>query len=232
MNYRKIITKLKYFWQSIQNFTRREKVIKLYKFRSLENLEYTDDIILNNQLYAADFSSMNDPMEGIFWHPQDIDQGILNQIKSTKKKIKICSMSGELAFGNPLMWAHYADSFKGVCLEFEVDESKVVVKEMEYDDKALQVRLGQNVTSVVPQEFYNAAIKLLSKKYSVWEYEKEYRIFSEDEYIDDGIKLKKIHLGSRISDGNRRIIHELVPNNVDIIDTDFDGSGMVIEKEV
>ncbi len=38
--------------------------MKLYKFKSLANFEYVADIIINKRLYAADFTELNDPMEG------------------------------------------------------------------------------------------------------------------------------------------------------------------------
>ncbi len=225
MSYRKIIVKLEFLFSYIWNLVRRKKM-KLYKFRSLENFEYTADIILNDRLYAADFETMNDVMEGIFWH-EGIDKDILTEIKNTKKKLKICSMSKEEAFSNPLMWAHYADSFKGVCLEFEVDKSKVDAQEIVYDDGALKLTLHQNETNIND----TWAKVLLCKKYSDWEYEKEYRIFSEDKYINDGVELKKIYLGVCISKINENLLFELVQNrNIDIIKTDFDGEGRVVRE--
>lgn len=200
--------------------------MKLYKFRSLQNFEYTADIIINNRLYAADFEKMNDIMEGVFWH-KDIAENILEQIKNTKKKLKICSMSGEEAFSNPLMWAHYADSFKGICLEFEVDESKVEVKEIAYDDGVLELTMSQGATNL-NEEW---AKVLLCKKYSDWEYEEEYRIFSKDEYIKDGVELKKIYLGGRISGTHKELIKKICSDDIKVVDTDFDGRGRVIAKE-
>jgi len=199
--------------------------MKLYKFRSLENFKYTADIILNNRLYAADFETMNDVMEGIFWH-EGIADDILAEIRNTKKKLKICSMSQEKAFSSPLMWAHYADNFRGVCLEFGVDKSKVDVHEITYDDKSLKLILSQDRTNIDDK----SAKVLLCKKYSDWEYEKECRIFSKEEYISDGIELKKIYLGVRISRTHKDELYKLIEDkNIDIIETDFDGMGKVIE---
>ncbi len=210
------------------SLVRRKKVdsLKLYKFRSLQNFEYTADIILNERLYAADFKMMNDVMEGIFWHT-GITEDILKCIKNTKSKLKICSMSAEPAFSSPLMWAHYADSFKGVCLEFEVDVSKVEVEKIAYDDCVLKLELPQNITNIDRKW----AKILLCKKYPVWEYEAEYRVFSGDAYIKDGVELKKIYLGERISDTNKELIKKIVSAGIEVIDTDFDKRGRVIIKE-
>ena len=40
--------------------------MKLYKFRSFENIEFTLDIIMNERLYCAQHKSLNDPFEGLF----------------------------------------------------------------------------------------------------------------------------------------------------------------------
>ena len=43
-----------------------EKPEYFYKFRSLSNLRYFLDIILNNRLFASTFQNLDDPMEGIY----------------------------------------------------------------------------------------------------------------------------------------------------------------------
>ena len=227
MSCKKIIAKLQSLYQYIMNLARRKRVnsLKLYKFRSLQNFEYTADIILKNRLYAADFETMNDIMEGIFYH-EGIVEDILERIKDAKSKLKICSMSGEVAFSSPLMWAHYADSFKGVCLEFEIDESEVEVKEIIYEGDSV-LTLREDVTSITEEE----AKILLCKKYPDWKYEEEYRIFSRDEHVEDGVELKKIYLGERISETNKELIKKIVPEGVEVIDTDFDKRGRIIIKE-
>ncbi|MGD9874527.1 MAG: hypothetical protein AB7T27_09695 [Kiritimatiellia bacterium] len=40
--------------------------MKAYKFKSAAQIPHALDIILNNRLYCADWSSLNDPMEGVF----------------------------------------------------------------------------------------------------------------------------------------------------------------------
>ena len=37
-----------------------------YKFRSLNNIRYFLDILVNNRLYAARYDELNDPMEGAY----------------------------------------------------------------------------------------------------------------------------------------------------------------------
>ncbi|MEK6627785.1 MAG: hypothetical protein AABY53_04095, partial [Bdellovibrionota bacterium] len=91
----------------------------LYKFKSLRNFEFVSDIICNKRFYAANFLDLNDPMEGQFYHDPDTKKEFLEEIIQGKHKIKICSFSKD--YGNLLLWAHYSDSFRGICFEVEVD---------------------------------------------------------------------------------------------------------------
>jgi hypothetical protein len=39
----------------------------LYKYRSIANLRFFKDIVINRRLYAAPFRTLNDPMEGLLY---------------------------------------------------------------------------------------------------------------------------------------------------------------------
>ena len=97
--------------------------MKVYKFRSLENFEYTADILLNSKLYASDFRKLNDPMEGSFKLLPNVDKKLSEAIIEAKLDLKICSLTSDMS--NPLMWAHYANNFKGICIEIEIENSKL-----------------------------------------------------------------------------------------------------------
>ena len=55
----------------------------LYKYKSLDNLMWILDIILNKRLYAAKYTELNDPMEGIFKH-RGLHRNILADLKARK----------------------------------------------------------------------------------------------------------------------------------------------------
>ncbi len=38
----------------------------LYKYRNIKSFEFFCDILINSRLYAAEYSKLNDPMEGIY----------------------------------------------------------------------------------------------------------------------------------------------------------------------
>ena len=95
--------------------------VHYYKYRSLSNLRFFLDILIYKRLYMASYSELNDPMEGAFVITGDhrnIDNSWLEILRSEKNDLRICSLSR--SFNNILMWAHYADSNNGCCIECEV----------------------------------------------------------------------------------------------------------------
>jgi len=124
----------------------------LYKYKSLENFKYFVDIIHNNRLYAAVYTELNDPLEGIFLYKNgELDKAALEKLKIGKEQIRICSLSKTKR--DNMMWAHYANGHKGVVLAIELDEHPFV--DVKYDGP-----LSLQGCDKTPQE-------ILSHKYKV-----------------------------------------------------------------
>lgn len=87
----------------------------LYKYRSISNFKNFVDIIVNNRLYAANFESLNDPMEGhYFYDKSTLDEKTRKEIYDKKSGLKICSLSKNS--NNYLLWSHYAEGYRGVSI--------------------------------------------------------------------------------------------------------------------
>ncbi|MHA6574970.1 DUF2971 domain-containing protein [Pseudomonas yamanorum] len=107
---------------------------------------------------------------------------------------------------SPVMWAHYGDKHKGVCLGFEVIEQRR--REVTYEPTRLSKLLGEsprlgNVTA----EVLNT---LLTTKSAEWSYEKEHRLIVRFEnaipgphgmhflpFNNEFLVVKEVILGSR-----------------------------------
>lgn len=146
--------------------------MKLYKFRSLANrakFNWVKDILTTGCFWCSQFSELNDPMEGVFTTTRsgNVDK-IIESIYGEKNKYKICSFSDERALASPLMWGYYANGFKGIAIEIEIDEENV--KEIDY------VRGIPNVNG-----FEDEAIitNLLTSKLTLWQHEGEYRFLTK-----------------------------------------------------
>jgi len=94
---------------------------------------------------------------------------------------------------NILMWAHYADSHRGVCVEFDIEENGLFYKDLmpvQYEKKypifeLSQYREGKNM-------FYDMHLQLICTKSTLWKYEKEWRVIVDGGR--DGYPFKKEHL--------------------------------------
>ena len=106
-----------------------------------------------------------------------------------------------------LMWAHYADAHRGVCLVFNLNDSRRFPSR----EDTLPVRYSKYRPSISPHDavsFENALAIALSVKSEHWAYEKEWRLFA----TKPGVctfwqeKLTGVILGARISDENAALV--------------------------
>lgn len=174
----------------------------LYKYRALENFKNFVDIVLNNRIYAAPYFDMNDPMEGHYVHSLgQMSVDLIRAIKGEKSRLGICSLSRKK--NDPLMWAHYANGHRGVAIGVEVDREKYDVRPVDY---------------IGPSHVHNAEVnggpetakRILCHKYQVWHYEEEERIFVSDGSKFANVKVKKVLLGSRMSNQDKGFIKKLL----------------------
>lgn len=77
----------------------------------------------NRHLKISRIMELNDPFE--FLSVDLTDRECRRALKKTKKELS--KTKGILCFSktwkNPVLWGHYADKHKGICLGFEVDNS-------------------------------------------------------------------------------------------------------------
>lgn len=109
---------------------------------------------------------LNDPFE--FLAVDLSDQRFREVMEKTKPKIS--KTNGILCFcktwTHPILWSHYADKHKGICLGFEVPPS--AINEIDYVDQRL------NKPDIPDEPLMK---KLLLTKFKHWEYEQEYRAY-------------------------------------------------------
>src|SRR5437879_5570695 len=73
---------------------------------------------------------------------------------------------------SPLMWGHYADNHKGVCLGFDVAD--VWPKQINYEPERLAhlIKIGEPAGGLT----HDALEQVLTTKYQQWAYEEEWRL--------------------------------------------------------
>lgn len=187
----------------------KSKIVTLYKYISLNHVE---EAIENQQLYMDDGSNFNDPFELTVTGKEDCT------IRNVEG-LHILSLTN--SYSKKLMWSHYADSHRGVCLTVQVPQELVFsicysserVFENSDIDKIVRKSLKGRKTNV--NNDYNSLSldkKIAFIKDKKWYYENEYRVVcdNDDEHFlcyERGkwylpVKITNIYLGVNFKRGN------------------------------
>lgn len=145
----------------------------LYKYVSLD---YVTDILDNHRLYLSDGTNFNDPFE------ITVTDNSTRKIRHVEG-LHILSLTN--SYRNKLIWSHYTDSHKGVCLTVKVPRH--LVYPICYSTK--RIYDNSDVDNIITTGVKKAKKKLdkdysaLSKSKKIayikdkkWMYEKEYRV--------------------------------------------------------
>ena len=201
--------------------------MKVYKYRSLRNFDFVADILCNLRFHAASFFELNDPMEGLFTYPADTKKEYIDAIVQGKKKLRICSFSKDPK--NPLLWAHYANGFKGVCIEVDLQNPRCE----DYEIVTVEYSTRRNHFSNDARQLVDEMPrKFLSKKSNAWKYEREVRILSKGEYVQDGITIKSVQLGLRTPDVLKKAIARITPQDIQVYETQISDSNNIKKGEI
>jgi Protein of unknown function (DUF2971) len=211
--------------------------MKLYKYRSLKNMEFVLDILLNERLHCAPYSELNDPFEGMFFscfYPSDPLFKIIykpgTKIRTPKSvtdipflfnKSKICSLSATLS--DVRLWSYYADGHQGIALEIDFSGREGDIKAVSYVSE-LQER-GSTLLEMIS----TSSEEVLSFKTTHWLYEQEYRIVQEGEYYPIPGRITAIYGGINISDSHLDLLRKIVPRHIPIIQTKINPHTLEIE---
>lgn len=191
------------------------KKLKLIKFRSLaddtELERIKEDIIGKNSFWCSKLWKLNDPMEGVF---STSSYDSIKEIFSEKNNTVICSFSGEEALKRPLMWGYYANGFKGIAIETEVEinnSDRVINNDRVTNGKIVEVTYDNKSFS---SENELTVEQIMTRKLEDWTHEKEYRFLKEgNEGLYEIGEISKIYFGSPYYNVNNRkkIIDNSVP---------------------
>lgn len=206
----------------------------LYKYRSEDQAV---QFLKNQNIYFSNFKEFNDPFESSaniiadftpqqyynflistgFSHiyaseaANQIEKGKVYDVLKEAIEIALQNIGYYCMTSRPdnlLMWAHYADCHRGVCLKFDILEdidSFLIPAPIEYNSEYINFDvLDSDIT------------KLIRRKSCDWAYEQEYRIIKPDFHGLKKVKrsaLKEIIFGCRTSEEVRdEIISETLNN--------------------
>ena len=217
-------------------------IVILCKFRKIDrNLL---DSLVRGYIYFSHPEQLNDPFDCKL-HIINSLQNAINRAKpESKERLKLlnagekilqklnndlsntgifsCSQSieGKMSLREPLLWSHYADRHKGVCLIYNIPDKYILENNM----GGIPVEYGTNplqdffITMVESGQFFDKqegfidelAKTYLSVKDKSWSYENEYRLVIKNtgEFQLDKSFLKHVCYGLNTS-----------PKDIDLIDS-------------
>lgn len=152
--------------------------MRVYRFL---NEEFGLKALKERRIKISRIHELNDPFE---WAaPAGADARHRHAFNVTKLKMSqnrglICVSR---SWRNPLLWSHYADHHKGLCLGFDVPEG-------EFDAVAyLQNKIPCNWGRWESDQFYQEFImkQVILTKFDHWKYESELRCFVKLDQSDD-----------------------------------------------
>jgi len=159
--------------------------------------------IINERIKISLLDELNDPFEflGVNLADRELRKAFEAGRDAVAKEFGTISFSRSSR--NPLLWAHYGDKHRGICLGFDIDDDHI--NEVNYFPERM------TATVDMEKEFGGLNVEfvenLLCSKYLGWSYEDEVRVIvpleikdSAGHYFYDfegNMELKEVILGPR-----------------------------------
>ncbi len=152
--------------------------MKLYRFQAINKLTLQN---LNNQKnWIADPYEFNDPFEFSLYDKLFIDSFGDSRPLTENETLNINKFRDEINnygvvcyssdFTNNLLWSHYGDHHKGMCLVFEIsDEIKEKIHKVNYQERLPEINLTDDANT------FDEITTIVTTKSKEWKYENEYR---------------------------------------------------------
>lgn len=203
--------------------------------------------IVNEALSFAKPKVFNDPMDPILreWmnlkeksSGSKLDKRLFKYLKKSLENLRICCLSrqGDSIQLNPLMWAHYADKHKGICIEYEI--TKNMLDAYNENKQVLRICDVRYREHKVMDDFITLDNALLAKGAS-WKYEEETRLlYYEESDVAEirqsgdykslrGFRIKSIYFGYRLKEKDKsEIIKAIKGKDITLYQMKFDNTDL------
>ncbi|MGI9653036.1 DUF2971 domain-containing protein [Chryseobacterium sp. RLHN22] len=180
--------------------------MKVYKYRSIEKDVFERDFetIKNNSFYSSNYNMLNDPFDIYFneeisqvinllktlFAYQELDsfEDQFKEVLNFKEEIGVYCLSTD--FLNEQLWAYYASSYSGYCIEYDLE--KLIDKGQNFDFQyTFEIDYKDNIPTLGIGDLTNLQDgfikKMFATKKSTWKHEEEIRL------IFDKYGMKKFH---------------------------------------
>jgi len=133
------------------------------------------DDVAKGRIRISEIDQLNDPFE--LWCVDQRDWQLREVLRGFKREAgeKWGIVCFTRRWRNPLLWSHYADKHRGICLGFDVDERGL---------KPVKYVTRRPALLIPPTE--ESINELLFTKYRDWKYEEEWRNWFQLDTREDG----------------------------------------------
>lgn len=144
--------------------------------------KYGLENIKHKRLKISRLEDLNDPFELLSLELSE------KQLREAFVRVKeqLNRTRGILCFSedwhNPVMWSHYAEKHKGLCLEFEI--SNELLAKINYSQSRLKKEM-EGLFHSQSDVRESAMDRILTTKFAHWKYERERRVFAGLDSIDN-----------------------------------------------
>ncbi|WP_266171456.1 DUF2971 domain-containing protein [Dyella subtropica] len=146
--------------------------MRLYHF--LEAKWALDDIRYR-RLKVSHLDKLNDPFE---FFAVDLSDKVFRRAL-IRTRDKLAANRGIICFcnnwRNPLMWAHYGDRYKGICLGFDVIAPEGAIAKIDYVERRL--KRPRDFLAQTEADKLAFLQRLITTKFHHWQYEGEHRLY-------------------------------------------------------
>jgi Protein of unknown function (DUF2971) len=174
--------------------------MRAYKFL---NQRFGIKSLYERRLRRTRINELNDPFE---LRPYDLTDpahrwAFLNTRDTLAQRFGLLCFSAD--WSDPVIWAHYSDKHRGLCLGFEIpaEVEKANTKKVEYVRDPLP--FPKTFLTLDTQQKLPMVEKMIFTKYHNWEYEHEIRTWTdlEEEFFDfcEMLQLVEVIIGANCS---------------------------------
>lgn len=188
--------------------------MRVYKFLPAK---WALDDLERQRLKITRDDELNDPFELDVFDLSDPD--FKRTWTETKKKFLLTEGFGCFSrnWKNPVLWGHYADKHRGICLGFDVRDDPLM--EVSYTENRLVLNAA-NFPALPEEKKQELMYTALRTKYIDWRYEEEVRGYAtleeRDESghffsdFDDNMKLTEVIRGALCAEDDWKKIEEVI----------------------
>ena len=200
----------------------------LYNYTSIN--KNTIKLIKNHGLWLSHTNNFNDPVDPSI----KLFNRNSGEYDYLLDSIKVACLTTDNK--NTVMWGHYADKHRGICIEYDIspllDKNKndFLIRKINYDKTAI---INENIEL----QYLNLLMDLFSIKSKEWEYENEYRILYYDiERRKNGLviplTIKSVYFGTETPEDDKELIRDIT-ENIELYELKFDDKELfkLIPKE-